>query len=541
MNIEDLIKRSAFIFSKHDILLPLWQDIADNFYVERADFTHQRSLNEDFAAHLTSSYPLLVRRDFGDQISSLLRPKGEQWFKVSVDGTKGLSVDAKRKLEEMTGIQHRITYDRKSGFTRATKEADHDFSAFGNAVITPEVNWKEMCVQYRCWHLRDFAWIDDLNGRPCETHQKWKPTFYDLQTKFPGKLSAELMSKGRENPYMEVECRRVTMPSDQYLDRKEIKKKFVCVTFDLENRTVFEVTQKSTIGAVIPRWKTVSGSQYAYSPASVIALPDARLIQSMTLSMLEAGEMAVRPPLLAASDSIREDIQYFAGGITKADVDSDRQLRDVLAPIMQDKGGYQFGLELSRDTRDMIASAFYINKLTLPPSGGKEMTAYETGQRIQEYIRGALPLFEPLEDTYNGELCEQTFDMAMEVGAFGNVRDFPRDLQGRDVKFEFSNPLQEAMETKKVGKWREALALTAESMQIDPSLVGILKPAVGLRDALEGGGVPMNWISSEEEMEAAMLASEQAKAQAQQMAQMQQMAEVAEKAGKANKSFAEAS
>jgi hypothetical protein len=42
----------------------------------------------------------------------------------------------------------------------------------------------------------------------------------------------------------------------------------------------------------IPRWQTVSGSQYSYSPATVAALPDARLIQAMTFTLLEAGEKA---------------------------------------------------------------------------------------------------------------------------------------------------------------------------------------------------------------------------------------------------------
>jgi hypothetical protein len=49
---------------------------------------------------------------------------------------------------------------------------------------------------------------------------------------------------------------------------------------------------------VIPRWQTVSGSQYAYSPATVAALPDARLIQAMTLTFFEAGEKATNPPMV---------------------------------------------------------------------------------------------------------------------------------------------------------------------------------------------------------------------------------------------------
>jgi len=74
----------------------------------------------------------------------------------------------------------------------------------------------------------------------------------------------------------------------------------------------------------------------------------------------------------------------------------------------------------------------FLNKLSLPPAD-REMTAYETGQRIQEYIRNALPLFEPMEMEYNGALCEDTFEALMRVGAFGSPQDIPGEHPwGRD-------------------------------------------------------------------------------------------------------------
>mgnify|MGYP000586735760 CR=1 FL=1 len=42
------------------------QDIADNFYVERADFTITRDIGDDYADHLMSGYPAMVRRDLGN-------------------------------------------------------------------------------------------------------------------------------------------------------------------------------------------------------------------------------------------------------------------------------------------------------------------------------------------------------------------------------------------------------------------------------------------------------------------------------------------
>jgi len=52
--------------------------------------------------------------------------------------------------------------------------------------------------------------------------------------------------------------------------------------------------------------------------------------------------------------------------------------------------------ELVERQMAILAEAFYINKLRLPPPQG-DMTAFEVGQRVEEYVRAALPLFEPMD------------------------------------------------------------------------------------------------------------------------------------------------
>lgn len=521
MTIDELVQRGDSLFEKRSALVSLFQEQADHFYPERADFTTTRNLGADFAAHLTTSYPLLVRRDLGDQISSILRPSGEQWFDVTIEREERLGNADKRWLEQATKTQYRAMYDLHSGFVRATKECDHDWATFGQGVISSEINWEEMTLLHRCWHLRDVAWADDYAGRTCEIHRKWTMSPYDMIRKFKGKVHSKITERAKKEPFCDITCRHVVMESKNYYDGKKVKAKYVSLVIDVENKTILEEIQRPHIGYVIPRWKTISGSQYAFSPATVIALPDARLIQSMALSLLEAGEMSVRPPLITVPDALREDVQYFAGGITKADIESDQQLKNVLAPILQDRSGFNFGLDLVKDTRDMIASAFYINKLMLPPAE-KVMTAYETSQRVREYIRQSSPLFEPLLSSYNGELCEMDFELLMGVGAFGPREEFPQNLRGQSVRFKFKNPLQDAADQKKGQTLQMAIELTAQTMQLDPNAGVILNAPVALRDALGGIGAEAEWMNDEEVVDQ-MLAQrqqEQAAAKALQMAQM---------------------
>jgi len=535
IDIKKLVAQGDQLFSSRGTLMMLWQEIAENFYPERADFTVKREIGDDYAGNLTTSYPLLVRRELGDSISSMLRPRGQEWFAISIEDETGLDNSGRQWLEWATGVQKRAMYDRMSQFVRATKEGDHDFAAFGQPVISVEIDWSTTSLLYRNWHLRDVAWCERYNGMIGDIHRNWCPDVRTLAKIFgKDKLHANVTKLVDKEPYRKIKCRHIVLPTEQYDGDQRYRTPYVSIYVDLENNhLISEVASWSQIYC-IPRWQTVSGSQYAYSPAAVAGLPDARLLQAMTLTLLEAGEMAVRPPMIATKEAIRGDVALYAGGITWADAQYDERLGEVLRPLNQDKSGLPFGLEVSEEKKQMLAQAFYLNKLSLPPAGEGEMTAYETSQRIQEYIRNALPLFEPMEVEYNGALCEMTFDALMRVGAFGPMDEFPQSLRGENVRFKFESPLHQAIERQKGQKFIEAKGLLREAAELDGSATAVVDARLALREALSGIGVPAKWMRSEDDVEAyAQQQAQQQKAQ-EALALAQQGADVAKTASEAN-------
>jgi hypothetical protein len=533
IDVKKLVAQGDQLFGARSTLMLLWQEISENFYCERSDFTVKREIGDDYAGNLTTSYPLLVRRELGDSISSMLRPRGQEWFAISIEDDEGLDTSGKQWLEWATGVQKRAMYDRMSQFVRATKEGDHDFAAFGQCVLSVEIDWSTTSLLYRNWHLRDVAWCERYNGTIGDIHRNWCPDIRTLATIFgKDKLHQNVVTRLDKEPYAKLKCRHVILPADQYDGDQKYRTPYVSIFIDIENGHL--ISEKPSWSQVycIPRWQTVSGSQYAYSPAAVAGLPDARLLQAMTLTLLEAGEMAVRPPMIATKEAIRGDISLYAGGITWADAQYDERLGEVLRPITQDKSGLPFGLDVSEEKKQMLAQAFYLNKLSLPPPE-REMTAYETSQRIQEYIRNALPLFEPMEVEYNGALCEMTFDALMRVGAFGPADEIPQSLRGAQTRFKFESPLHQAIERQKGQKFLEAKGLLREAAELDGSATAVVDARLALREALSGIGVPAKWMRSEEAVE--VVAQQQAQQQeAQQaLAMAQQGADIAATASKA--------
>jgi len=535
---RSIITRGDTLFSQKAPLDSRNQEIADQFYPERADFTVVRSIGADWADHLTTGYPAMVRRDLGNSLGSMLRPKGQPWFhtRAGHDDDGAENHDGDKWLEKATTIQRRAMYDRKSLFTRATKEADHDFAAFGGAVLSTELNRRDNTLLYRCWHLKDTVWAEDSYGQIGEVHRNWMPTVEELCAAFPNTAHPKMQERRTKEPQAKALVRHCVIRSDNY-NGKKINQPWVSMFIDQENGHILEERGSWTMVYTIPRWATISGSQYAYSPASLIALPDARLLQAMTLSLLDAGERAANPPLIGVAEAIRGDMNVYAGGFTAIDAEYDERLGEVLRPLTQDKTGLSFGLELSDRTSQMIREAFYLNTLSMPPAGGGEMTAYEVGQRVQEYIRNALPLFEPMENDYNGAICEITFETLMRAGAFGPADDIPESIRGKDVSFAFESPLAQMIERAKGQKFLEAKAMIAEATAVDPSAVQIMDFKTTLRDVLNGIGAPAKWLRSPEDVKAGEDAENMKAQAAQLLGTMQQGADVAETLGRASQTL----
>ena len=535
MDIGGLHKLGGELFGKRTQLLSLWQAIADHFYPERADFTIVRNLGKEFGNNLMTSYPLMARRDLGNALGSMLRPTSKEWKHIRTQDWDKVDRDGRAWLEKATNVMTRAMYNRRTMFTRATKEADHDFSAFGQAVIQITLNKTANGLLYRCWHLRDVCWRENDEGKIDTVFRKWKPPACDLKNLFGDKIHQKVQEAiQKDRPYEEFEVWHIVVPAEGYSmsTGKGLTTPCVSIYYDVSNEHIMEEVGVKDMQYVIPRWSTVSGSQYAYSPATVCALPDARLIQSMTRTLMEAGEKAVTPPMLATQEAIRSDISLFAGGITWVDADYDERLGEVLRPLTQNISGIPLGLEMLKDTREMISQAFFLNKLTLPQPGN-DMTAYEVGQRVQEYIRQAMPLFEPVEAEYNGPLCEMTFDIMMRAGAFGSPFDVPASIRGQTIEFFFESPLHDAVEREKGQRFLEAQSMIAQAVNLDPTTPYLLNAMDALRDVFNGIGIPSVWTRSEEDVQARIAKQAQAQQTQQLIQNMQGAAGVAKDLGSA--------
>jgi hypothetical protein len=442
------------------------------------------------------------------------------------------------------GTMRRAMYDRKSQFIRASKEGDHDLGTFGQCVKSVQLNGTADRLLYRCWHLRDCAWCEDENGIIDTLHRKWKPTADMLRRLFRDKVHPKVVEKligPNKDPYCEINCRHIVMPAEQfdgeYLGKGKRNVRFVSIYLDVDNKHIMEAVGQTYFMYVVPRWQTVSGSQYAYSPAAIAALPDARLIQAMTLTLLEAGR---RRPIRRwwrfrrrsgpTSPSMRAGLLGSMPNMTSAWGGASAAHAGQVRPAARDGHAARHRIDHFRGVLPQQA----VSAASDGRAGDHRLRSRATGAGLYPQ---AAPLFEPLEHEDNGAICETTFELMLSAGAFGSLDDVPQSLRGEDITFRFESPLHDAIERQKGQKYMEARALLAETLPLDPTARAHLDFTTAFRDTLMSIGVPAKWVKSESDAAEAIKAQEEQQKAAELLQTMQAGGQVAEQIGKAGQAL----
>jgi len=539
---KELIDLGNRLFAKREPMLSLWQEIAENFYVERSDFTGEHVMGDDFAEHLMDSYPSLLRRELGNSISSMLRPRERQWFRTTtLDDERDADPENAQYLEYVVRKMKSIMYDTRTKFVRATKECDHDFVTFGQGVISVEESPGRDHLFYRTFHLRDCAWLENYAGDIDHLHRKDKMTARRMLERFGEKnVHPTIKQAAKREPGKEFNVRCIVLPYGEYdmISKnkassygKKRKLPYVVIYVDADNQKVLREGGMPEFPYVIPRWHTVSGLAYAYSPTTCIGLPDARMMQQMTRIILEAGEKAVDPPVVAVEEAVRE-VNLAAGAITWADFSFDGKLREAVQPITVDNN-MSVAFSMRTDMREMLQKAWFIDKLQMPQvEGADQMTAREVSIRQQEFIRNLLPLFEPIEVEYNSRVLDKSFALMRNMGAFPS-EEVPDDLAGAEVTWQFESPVQDSEQRLAVSQFQETLQLIAAASQMGVQSMPV-DLDLALKDAIRGVSAPADWFKTD-----ADFAAEQEEAAGQQqmqelMAQVQGFSETAGMAAQAS-------
>lgn len=504
---EELSRIGDSLFSKKTQWDSLCQEIAENFYPMRADFTATLSLGSDFATGIMDSFPVQSRETLGNTISATLR-QGD-WFAIKT-GIDAIDEDPEvaRWLEYATKGYRRLVYDRRANFTAATIEADHDWVTFGNPVLSVEESKSRDHLLFRAWHPRDCAWMVNDNNKVDHLQRNAPMTARNVVRRWGDKAPPEVQRIAKTEPMTIIKIRHIVMPLDDiYGDDRKKQRQFrgnpyVSIYVAPEYNHVLGEGGLPVFNYVVPRLRTLAGIPQGFSPYTINALPDGRMLQSLARIILEQGEKAIDPPMLGRGEAFRDAINIYAGGFTMLDIEPDEDIRHAFQTI--ETGNISAGMEMKADVRELIGESFLLNKLFLPDT--REMTAFETNARLAEYRRSALPFYGPIEAEYNLQLLDVGFSMAINNRAF-DFAEAPDLLKGHlqredgeadgELTFSFESPLNTAEGRALVAAYQESIQIISGSAQQDPSIAAEYDLHKMTQDAVKGTGAPADWRKNE--------------------------------------------
>lgn len=549
---KEIIYIGDGLFSAKQPILSLWQTTCENFYCERADYTTVRSMGMEFASHLMTGIPVMASRDLANAVAAMLRPPGQIWFHPRTQSeTINKDNNARRWLDGAGNVMRAFMYTHRSGWSRASKEGDRDYVTIGNALINVRPNRDFDGLLFRTIHMRDAAWAENDAGFIDTFHVKWKVSNRNLIRLFPKTVDEKVKKAEEKDPHGLVNCRQVVMPSIEYdstmskteaapggaTRRVGARLPYISIWVDCDHETILEEVGQRQTTYIPPRWSTVPGFAYGYSPPTVVNIADARMLQQITLTLLEAGQKAVDPPMQAASgEVIQGGVNLFAGGITWIDPEYDERSGPALKTLMGTNPNLGWGVDREKRIAEIIAEGHYLNQIRFPDTTHAK-TAYEVQKLWEEFIRNTTPLFEPITAEYNGPVCDQIFEMMLNLNAFGPREDIPQILRGQDVRFQFESPLTLAQTRANVQAFTTVGQITSLAVQLDPTVVHDLDVDEAYRDALDGSGAPATWVVSKEKSDQMKRVARQQAAQQQALQQaantVGQGADVAAKVGNA--------
>ena len=243
----------------------------------------------------------------------------------------------------------------------------------------------------------------------------------------------------------------------------------------------------------------------------MVALPDVKMLNLMSKTIIQAAQKQIDPPLLVPDDGFILPIRTNPGGLNFFRAGS----RDTITPLNVG-ANIPIGLQMEEQRRMAIRSAFYVDQLL---SGqAPNMTATEVVQRQEERMRVIGPVLGRLMNEMLRPLIDRTFALMLREDMLAQP---PEVLEGRDVDIEYVSPLARAQKSSSLNNTMKALEILLPLSQQMP--VGDhVNPDGLVRHVTDALGVPKSVLNSEAEIQQQR---QQRAMQQQQMAERQEQQE----------------
>mgnify|MGYP006421463145 FL=1 len=507
----------------------LWQDIAE-LVLPRRDFTVKRTQGDTRHNRVFDSTAINANAQLAAGMESFLINPRTKWFELRTgDAELDENQDVQIWLQDVRDKLLNHFASRDSNFYPAVHEGFQDVAAFGTMVhfIGEDKSGKP---RFTARPLSEIFVREDDDGRVDTVYRKYTLDTKQVAQMFPDAIPEEVTKAIEKNDLSrEFEFLHAVHPRDMFDPNKPQTSgnmPFASAHFMLSGKSKGQKVRESgfrDFPFTVARWSKVPGEVYGRSP-SMQVLPDIRMLQKMSETVLKAAQKVVDPPLLVPDDGFLHPVRTMPGGLNyyRSETGAGTANPSGLVPL-QTGGQIQLGEQMIQIRQQSVQEAYMIRELLglIDRGSSSPLKATEVVGRQQQALRQFAPILSRMQDEFLIPAVDRSFEMMLRNR---ELPEAPGVLQGRNIEVRFVSQAataQQASENDNLLNW---LQQVLPILEVDANAAMNIDTDAFVRKAAEANNVPADVLVSRE-------AVQQQRQQAAQQQQQQQLLEQLQQAG----------
>ena len=498
-----------------------WQDVADYVLPTRDFQTKQRTKGSQRRGTIYNTTAPEAAVQLAAALEGMLFNTGIRWFELTTED-EGLNKlhDIREWLYDSTNRMLAYFDNSSTHFSLSGHEVALDLVCFGTGVILIQDSLDGLKFQAR--DLSGIYLKSSDEGDIIDVYREFKMPAWEVAETFGVENCSEDCQKLVEDP--DKRDKELTilhhvykrMEHDQYRKDK-LNKPWASCYYEVEAKSRLRESGFDDNPYVIVRWSKAAEETYGRSPAMEV-LPTIKVVNAMARTVLEASELAVRPPVVVGAGTMEGPIRTAPGSIMYV-----RQgTRDVPQPFNHGANP-QIGHDLMDREEMKIQKAFFADRLSLPDQD--RMTATEIIERRQQGLMVLSPILSRLYSEWLSPVIVRTFKWMMSQNMLSPT---PEGVDLDTLKINYVSPMAVSRRASNTQAFMQAMSAGQMLLQLNPEVMHNLDIDGIFRSLMSQNNVDPSFLKTEQEVQMIR----QQEAQEQQMQQQMMMAQQAASAAK---------
>lgn len=483
-----------------------WQECANYIQPRKGNILTKLSPGQPqtILLHDTTAEQALIV--FAAGLVSFLTPTSERWFRLTPK-KKDAPLEFKAWLDEAS--EDMASELGGSNFYEVWHEDCLDGGCFGSSLLRTDeyVDEPEGLIGFTNIPVGTFWWREDNRGKISTITRKWKWTAQQAADEFgedsltPQLLkayrSAEKTDSAKEFHFVELVGPRQKADIIRGSTTPE-NRPFECLYVCLEDQEVIREDGYYENPYAGCRTLRSNNEVYGRGPGTQ-AMPEIKMVNRMEEDISVIIERMAKPSWISPDDTAyRPDNQ--PDGVTFWDASRGEAYKPEQIEM---KNRVDLAEERTEQKRKIIRDYFYTDMfklLTSQEEMAREKTAYEVSQMVAERMILFTPIFGRVTKEKLNPMLYRVFSIMFRNGRF---KPLPAGIDSALLDFEVDYVSKIALAIKAIQNQALATAvqLITTMLQLDPTLVYLLKCQDAARQVLSNAGVPAAWIRSKSEVE----------------------------------------